>query len=95
VSELEQCIKNNYSYCEGEGMGEKDLIRIYDAMKMMGEIKDYRFTYLGTTRTDEYVDVHELLHVRRNNGVVDVYGVLIRYRDGDVTRVRVEKLFSI
>jgi len=76
-------------------MSEQDLMRIYDAMKMMGEIKDYRFTYLGTTRTDEYVDIHELLHVRRNNDVVDVYSILIRYRDGDVVRVRIEKLFSI
>ena len=92
---MEECIKKNYSYCEGEGMSEQDLIRIYDAMKLTGEIKDYRFTYLGTSRADNHVDIHELLHVRRNNDVVDVYSVTIRYKDGDVVGVRMEKLFSI
>lgn len=92
---VEECLERNHTLCEGENLGEQELIRIYDRMKMGGMIKDYRFTYLGQTRMDDAITIHELLHVRRNNDVVDVYTVDITFKDGDITRVRMEKLFSI
>ena len=95
LTNLEECVKRGYSYCEGEGMGEQELIRIYDKMKIGGMIKDFRFTYLGRNIYNDYIDIYELLHIRRNNDVVDVYSVIIRYKDGDIVGVRMEKLFSI
>ena len=94
MTDLEKCIMN-YSYCEVDNVSEQDLLRIYDKMRMGGMIRDFRFTYLGQSRDGNVITIHELLHVRRNNGVVDVYSVDIVYRNRDVTRVRVEKLFSI
>lgn len=94
MTDLEKCIMS-YSYCEGDNMSEQELIRLFDKMKVGGMIKDYRFTYLGQSRDDDTITIHELLHVRRNNDVVDVYSVDIVFKNRDVTRVRVEKLFSI
>lgn len=92
---MQECIIKNYSYCEQDGVDEQQLIQLFDRMKIGGMIKDFRFTYLGQSRDNGTITIHELLHVRRNNDVVDVYSINIVFKDGEVTRVRMEKLFSI
>ena len=92
---MEECIIKDYSYCEQDGVDEQQLVRMFDKMRIGGMIKDFRFTYLGRSMDDKTITIHELLHVRRNNDVVDVYSVDIVFKDGDVVGVRMEKLFSI
>lgn len=92
---MQECIEKGYSYCEQDGVDEQQLVRMFDKMRIGGMIKDFRFTYLGRSMDDNTITIHELLHVRRNNDVVDVYSVDIVFKDRDIVRVRMEKLFSI